>query len=429
MTPASPTRRDLLKGAAAITATTAIGPLAARRAHAQTTAPASRAKIDAVLKQAVDAKDVPGVVAMVATDKGLFYENAFGVRELGKGPDMTLDSVFRIASMTKAITSVAAMQMVEQGKLKLEEPVPNIDPALGSPQVLEGFDASGAPKLRPAKRPITLRHLLTHTSGFCYEQWDANMVKYVKASGMPSTATGKVAALRMPLVSDPGDKWEYSISIDWAGRLVESVSGQTLDAYFRDKIFAPLGMKDSGYVTSDEQRARQARVHQRQPDGALVSQPLETPFTPEFWSGGGPLYSTGRDYLTFLQALLHGGGHNGARILKPETVALMGKNHTGDIPAGIMKTTNPARSNDVDLFPGAPIRWGLGYMLNMEPGPNGRSAGTVSWGGIFNTYYWLDPAKRVTGLIMTQILPFADTKTLKLYGQFERSVYDALKAV
>ena len=372
---------------------------------------------------------MPGVVAMVATDKGLFYENAFGVRELGKGPNMTLDSVFRIASMTKAITSVAAMQLVEQGKLKLEEPVPNIDPALGSPQVLEGFDASGTPKLRPAKRPITLRHLLTHTAGFCYEQWDANMVRYVKASGMPSTATGKVAALRMPLVFEPGDKWEYSISIDWAGRLVESVSGQTLDAYFRDKIFAPLGMKDSGYVTSDEQRARQARVHQRQADGTLAPQPLETPFTPEFWSGGGPLYSTGRDYLTFLQALLHGGSHHGARILKPETVALMNKNHTGDIPAGIMKTTNPARSNDVDLFPGAPIRWGLGYMLNMEPGPNGRSAGTVSWGGIFNTYYWIDPAKRVTALIMTQILPFADTRTLKLYGQFEKSVYETLKAV
>jgi methyl acetate hydrolase len=430
MTVSSPSRRDLLKGAAAITAATAvgIGGATTRRAHAQTPS-ASRARIDAVLKQAVDTREVPGVVAMAATDKGLFYEGAFGVRELAKGPDMTLDSVFRIASMTKAITSVAAMQLVEQSKLKLEEPVPNIDPALGSPQVLEGFDAAGTPRLRPAKRPITLRHLLTHTAGFSYEIWDANMVRYVKASGMPSTATGKVASIRMPLVFEPGEKWEYGVNIDWVGRLVESVSGQTLDAYFRDKIFAPLGMKDSGYITSDEQRARQARVHQRQADGTLAPQPLETPFTPEFWSGGGPLYSTGRDYLTFLQALLHGGSHNGTRILKPETVALMGKNHTGDIPAGIMKTTTPARSNDVDLFPGAPIRWGLGYMLNMEPGPNGRSAGTVSWGGIFNTYYWLDPAKRVTGLIMTQILPFADTRTLKLYGQFERSVYETLKAV
>src|SRR5216683_3854689 len=430
MTSTPLSRRDVLKGTVALAAAVSVGVDTATRSHraeAQESAALPRVRIDGVLRQAVDAKDVPGVVAMAATDKGLLYEGAFGARDLAQGPAMTLDTVFRIASMTKAITSVAAMQLVEQGKLKLEEPVPNIDPALGSPQVLEGFDAAGAPKLRPTKRPITLRHLLTHTAGFSYEIWDANMVRYVKASGMPSMATGKVAAIRMPLVFDPGDKWEYGVNTDWVGRLVEAMSGQTLDAYFRDKIFAPLGMRDSGYVTSDEQRSRQARVHLRQADGTLAPQPLETPFTPEFWSAGGPLYSTARDYLTFLQMLLHGGSFNGARILRPETVALMNKNHTGDIPAGIMKTESPARSNDVDLFPGAQIRWGLGYMLNMQPGPNGRSAGTVSWGGIFNTYYWIDPAKRVTGLIMTQILPFADQRALKLYGQFESSVYETLK--
>src|SRR5262249_18301691 len=208
-------------------------------------------------------------------------------------------------------------------------------------------------------------------------------------------------------------------STDWVGRLVEATSGQSLDAYFRDKIFAPLGMKDSGYVVSPEQRARQARLHTRQPDGGLTPQPFETPpVNPEFWSGGGPLYSTPRDYLTFLRALLQGGSVNGARILKPETVALMEQNHTGSIAAGVMKTEMPNLSNDVDFFPGAPLRWGLGFMLNLQPGPNGRSAGTVSWGGLFNTYYWLDPAKRVTGLIMTQILPFADTRAVALYGKF-----------
>jgi methyl acetate hydrolase len=421
----------MLKGMVALVTTASVGVATTtrwRRVEAQEIATLPRARIDGVLRQAVDAKDVPGVVAMAATDKSLLYEGAFGTRVLDNGPAMTLDTVFRIASMTKAITSVAAMQLVEQGKLTLNDPVPNIDPALGSPQVLEGFDAAGAPRLRPAKRPITLRHLLTHTAGFSYEVWDANTVRYVKETGMPSTATGKVASLRLPLVFDPGDKWEYGINIDWVGRLVEAVSGQTLDAYFRDKIFAPLGMKDSGYITSDAQRARQARVHQRQADGTLVPQPLETPSTPEFWSGGGPLYSTGPDYLTFLQMLLHGGSLNGAQLLRPETVALMSQNHIGTIPAGIMKTENPARSNDVDFFPGAEVRWGLGYMLNMQPGPNGRSAGTVSWGGIFNTYYWLDPVQRVTGLIMTQILPFADQRVLQLYGQFESGVYNALKA-
>jgi CubicO group peptidase (beta-lactamase class C family) len=189
-------------------------------------------------------------------------------------------------------------------------------------------------------------------------------------------------------------------------------------------------MKDSGYITTPEQRARQARLHTRQADGSLALQPLEpVPVKAEFFSAGGPLYSTPRDYLTFVQMLLHGGSWNGARILKPETVALMNRNHTGNIPCGVLKAEMKNLSYDVDLFPGAELRWGLAYMLNLQAGPNGRSAGTVSWGGIFNTYYWIDPAKKVTGLIMTQILPFADTKTLKLYGQFERSVYDALKAV
>jgi len=427
MTPTPHSRRDVLKGAAAIAAAASVGTTSARRATAQGSA---KAQIDGVLRQAVDAKEVPGVVAMAATDRGVLYEGAFGLRALDQSTPMTLDTVFRIASMTKAITSVAAMQLVEQGKLKVEEPVPNIDPGLGSPQVLEGFDAAGAPKLRPAKRPITLRHLLTHTAGFSYDVWDADTGRYIKAAGLPARTTGKLASIRTPLAFDPGDKWEYGVNTDWAGRLVEVLSGQPLDVYFRDKIFAPLGMKDSGYVVSAEQRARQARVHARQADGVLAPQPWEAApvANPEFWSGGGPLYSTAGDYLTFLQMMLNGGSWNGVRLLKSETVAEMNKNHTGTIPAGIMKTQNPGLSNDVDLFPGAEIRWGLGYMLNMQPGPNGRSAGTVSWGGIFNTYYWIDPSKRVTGLIMTQILPFADTRALKLYGQFERGVYEALKA-
>ena len=427
MTPTPHSRRDVLKGAVAIAAAASVVTTSARRATAQGSA---KAQIDGVLRQAVDAREVPGVVAMAATDKGVLYEGAFGLRALDQSTPMTLDTVFRIASMTKAITSVAAMQLVEQGKLKVEEPVPNIDPGLGSPQVLEGFDAAGAPKLRPAKRPITLRHLLTHTAGFSYDVWDADTGRYIKAAGLPARTTGKLASIRTPLSFDPGDKWEYGINIDWAGHLVEVLSGQSLDVYFRDKIFAPLGMKDSGFVVSAEQRSRQARVHARQADGVLAPQPWEAApvANPEFWSGGGPLYSTAGDYLTFLQMMLNGGSWNGVRLLKSETVAEMNKNHTGTIPAGIMKTQNPGLSNDVDLFPGAEIRWGLGYMLNMQPGPNGRSAGTVSWGGIFNTYYWLDPSKRVTGLIMTQILPFADTRALKLYGQFERGVYEALKA-
>jgi CubicO group peptidase (beta-lactamase class C family) len=320
------------------------------------------------------------------------------------------------------------MQLVEAGKLSLDEPVPNIDPALGNPQVLEGFDAAGNPILRPAKRPITLKHLLTHTAGFTYEWANHQTQRYVKATGMPSTATGKVASLRLPLGFDPGDKWEYGINIDWIGRLIEAAADESIDVVMRERIFAPLGMNDTGFTITPEQRARQVSVHQRQPDGSLAPQPLETPFTPEFYAGGGGLYSTGRDYLTFLRMLLNGGSLGDARILQPTTVALMNRNQIGDLPAGVIRSAIRERSNDLDLFPGQPVRWGLGYMLNMAPGPNGRSAGTVSWAGIFNSYYWLDPSRGIAGVMLTQLLPFADPTVLALLGRFERGVYDLANA-
>ena len=426
-----PGRRSLLRAAVGIASFGSVavsGSMPARSTEAGARADAMpRTGIDAVLRRAVDVKDVPGVVAMAASDKGLFYEGAFGTRDLAKGPAMTLDTVFRIASMTKLVTSVAAMQLVEQGRLQLNDPVPAIDPALSAPQVLDGFDGSGAPLLRPAKRPITLRHLLTHTAGFSYEQWDANTARYVKTTGMPSTSTGKLAALRLPLAFDPGERWEYGVNIDWVGLIVEAISGQKLDAYVQQHITGPLGMKDTGFVITPEQRARQASVHQRLADGSLQPQPLETPFTPEFWAGGGGLYSTATDYITLLQAILRDGALDGTRILRPETVALMSRNQIGDLEAGILKTTGPARSNDVDFFPGISLKWGLGTMINMQPGANGRSAESLTWAGLFNTHYWIDPARRVTGVLMTQVLPFGDPRTMKLYGQFEHSIYDAMR--
>jgi CubicO group peptidase (beta-lactamase class C family) len=283
--------------------------------------------------------------------------------------------------------------------------------------------------LRPAKRPITLRHLLTHTAGFTYEFWDANTQRYVKATGTPSILSGEIAALRTPLAFDPGDRWLYGVSIDWVGRIVEATSGEPLDIYFRQHILGPLGMKDTGFATTQEQRARQASVHQRSSDGSLEPQPLETPFTPEFYAGGGWLYSTAPDYLNFLQMLLHGGSWNGARILHPETVAMMSSNQIGDIEAGVLKTFVPTRSNDVDFFPGAPLRWGLGSMINLQPVPDGRSANSQTWAGIYNTYYWIDPTRHLTGLFLTQVLPFADRACLRLYSEFERALYNGLKSV
>jgi CubicO group peptidase (beta-lactamase class C family) len=240
--------------------------------------------------------------------------------------------------------------------------------------------------------------------------------------------SGRLAGLRRPLAFDPGERWEYGINIDWIGRLVEAASGRTLDAYLREHIFEPLAMRDTGFVPTPEQRARQAQLYQREAGGALTPQPFPPLTTPEFFAGGGGLSSTGSDYLRFLEMLLHGGTLDGARVLRPDSVALMNRNQTGELSAGVLKTANPLLTHDVDFFPGAPVRWGLGYMLNLEPGPNGRGAGTLSWGGLFNTYYWLDPGRRVAGVILTQILPFADPAVVRLYGAFERGVYALAEA-
>ncbi len=360
---------------------------------------------------------------MAASDKGILYEGAFGVRSAGRPEPMTVDTLFRIASMTKVITSIAAMQLVEEGSLELDQPVPDIDPTLTSPQVLEGFDASARPRLRPAVGAITLRQLLSHTAGFTYEMWDGNTIRYMKHTGTPSFMTSQLAGLRLPLAFDPGVRWNYGISTDWVGRIVESVRGQRLDDCFREHIFAPLGMKDTGYAPSPEQRSRLASVHQRMSDGTLKPRPPEREPAREFLSGGGGLFSTAPDYLALLQMLLRGGNQNGVEILRPETVALMAENQIGGLPAGIMTSAMPELSNDVNLMPGVPLRWGLGFMINLEAGPAGRSAGSLSWAGIYNTYYWIDRSRKVIGVLMTQVQPFADAAVLHLYDRFERFVY------
>jgi methyl acetate hydrolase len=423
-------RRDMLKTASALVAVTSVAGQAGRRAAAKEVrlAGGAVAQIDQALSQAVDAKLVPGIAAIAATDKGVVYEGAFGKRDMANGPEMTPDTLFWIASMTKAVTATACMQLVEQGKLQLEQTMGELLPELASPQVLEGFDAAGAPKLRPANRPITLRHLLTHTAGFTYSIWSEPMAQYEKATGIPFIGECKVAALSAPLMFDPGDRWEYGINIDWVGRAVEAVSDQSLEIYFREHIFEPLGMADTGFLISSAQKARVATMYNRKEDASLAATPFEMPQRPEFFMDGGALFSTPRDYIAFLQMLLNNGSFNGAQVLKAETVALMGQNHIGDLNVVTLKTIRPDLSNDANFFPGMQHKWGLSFDINTEPGPAGRSPGSLCWAGLFNTYFWIDPTKRVTGTIMTQLLPFADAEVLKLYAQFESGLYDALKA-
>jgi methyl acetate hydrolase len=381
---------------------------------------ASIAEIDAGLKTSISATGLPGVVAMAATAQSVIYEGSFGLRDRNAGAKMSTDTIFRIASMVKPLTSVAAMQLVEQNKIELDAPAETIDPMLSTALVLTGFDAKGVPQLRKPIRPFTLRNLLTHTSGYSYPLWDANVLRYFHV------AHGNKALPRRPLAFDPDTKWAYGGSLDIVGRLVEIVSGQPLDRYFREHITGPLEMNDTDFNITERQQAREANLHTRKGDGTLVAQPKEKLVVETSFSGGGGIYSTAPDYLKLLQALLNGGSHNGADILKPKTAALMSQNQIGDIPAGIMKTTNPALSNDVDFFPGNRLRWSLGHMINLDPVPDGRRAGSLTWAGLYNTYYWIDPTSGIAGVIMMQILPFADHRALAVYRAFERGIYRAI---
>jgi len=417
-----PSRRDVLMTAATLAAGSSVPAMTGGRALAAIGEPAlsdSLGDIDQALRRAVNAQTVPGIVAIGANERGIVYEGAFG-------PNVTADSVFWIASMTKAITATAAMQLVEQGKLQLDEPIGKLLPDLQSPKVLEGFDDSGKPKLRPAKRPITLRHLLTHTAGFTYAIWSENLTRYQKVTGLPDVGTCKYASLLAPLEFDPGDRWEYGINIDWAGKAVEAVSGQSLEIYFRENIFAPLGMNDTGFLISSAQKARVVQMYKRRKDGSLEPMSFEMPQRPEFFMGGGALFSTPRNYMAFTQMLLRDGTYNGARVLKPETVALMRQNSIGDLNVTTLKTIQPDLSYDANLFPGMPQKWGLSFDINTQRGPAGRSAGSIAWAGLFNTYFWVDPTQRVTGLIMTQLLPFADSHVLDLFSKFESGLYRAV---
>ncbi|MGE3832026.1 MAG: serine hydrolase domain-containing protein [Parvibaculaceae bacterium] len=380
-------------------------------------------KVEPSLKAAIDKGQIPGIVALATDADDTIYSGAFGAREFAGTVPMTEDSVFWIASMTKPLTSTAAMQLVERGRLKLDDPIGRLLPDLASPQVLEGFAADGTPKLRPARTAITLRHLLTHTAGFCYDMWNADMVRYMAHAGIPGIISCEHKALTIPLTNDPGSAWEYGINIDFVGKAVEAASGKTLGAFLRDEVFEPLGMKDTSFKLRDDQLKRRVSMHSRKSAESFDVIPFEVPQQPEFEMGGGGLYGTSHDYARFLRMILNRGRANGHQVLKPETVDLMAQNHMGDLNMTKMHAAIPAVTNDVDVYPDQDKKWGLSFMINTKKTDEGRNAGSLAWAGLANTYFWIDPKARVGGMVMTQILPFADPHVMGQLGNLERAVY------
>jgi CubicO group peptidase (beta-lactamase class C family) len=384
------------------------------------------ASVDTALQSAVETGAVLGAVAMGCTSDGLVYEGSAGLANVETGAAIAPDSVFWLLSMTKTFTAVACMQLIEQGKLDPEQRASDILPQLESPLVLEGFDSDGAPFLRPARRPITVRHLLTHTSGFTYANWSEVLPRFENVTGLPDITSLQNRAFEAPLEFDPGDRWEYGISLDWVGKLVEQVSNQSLEIYFQENIFEPLGMKDSGFLIRSEQRRRVATCASRQPDGSLKPEPFEMPQRPEFFTGGGGAFSTPRDYIRLLQALLNGGALDGTRILQAETVVSMRTNQIGDLGVHEMRSVAPEWSNSFDQFPGQPHKWGFSFDINEQPGPYGRAAGSISWAGLLNCYFWVDTTKDVAGALFTQVRPFFDDRIVSLYGAIESGLYQGL---
>jgi methyl acetate hydrolase len=363
--------------------------------------------------------DVPGIVAIVVDPNRVLYHEAFGKMNVAQNKPMMKDTIFRIASMTKAVTSVGVMQLVEQGKIGLDDDVSKYLPRLKSPQVFSKVDEkAGAYETRPASRGITIRQLLTHTSGIGYSWSDHGLAIAQKKTGATNDS-------ELPLVNEPGAQWTYGASTRVLGELVEKVTGERIDAYLEAHVLGPLGMRDTTYTVPPEKYARVVTLHQKA-DGKVTE--TQNPATiPATIRGDGGLFSTAADYGRFVQMVLNKGQLGGTRIVKDSTIAEMSKNQIGSVKVRLQPTADPLRSKPYPLGAGEDV-WGLGFQLAAPktPNPSMRSPGSMSWAGINNTFYWIDPQKQVGAVILMQMLPFYDEGAIRALQGFEERVYKNL---
>lgn len=379
--------------------------------------------LDHLLEQAVAAGVVPGIAALAATGENVLYEATAGVRDVRSGAPVTPDTVFAIASMTKAVTAAAVLQLTERGLLSLDQSVAEILPVFGELPVLAGFD--DGPVLRPPARPATVRDLLANTAGLGYHNWNEKLSRYLALTGLPNIMAGTRRTFAAPLVADPGTEFTYGTGTDWAGLVVEDLAHIPLEAYFRRHITGPLGMRDTDVQLTAAQHARAAATHVRDRDGWTVQPDPPNDSSPEFYPGGHCLYSTPRDYLRFQRALLAGGALDGTRILAEPSVEAMMTSQVGDIELVRAPTVDPPLCADLDFPAGA--TWGLGLMVSAGENPGMRPTGSAGWSGVRNTQQWIDPANGIVVGLYAQTLPFREPTILELFEDFERHLYTELQ--
>lgn len=373
-------------------------------------------RLQRVLDEAILAGDAPFLIAGATDSKGITFQGV-------SGPTVTFDSVLRIYSMTKAVAGLALSMLVERKAIDLGQPVADILPDFAGLAVLEGFDGD-KPLLRAPTTVCTVRHLATHTSGLAYEFWSEDLMRYRKVAGHPSIMTGKLEALPYPLLFDPGTRWSYGIGIDWLGRVIEAVIGETIDAFCKREIFGPLGMDATVFEMESTLGARLSPAFVRDGDG-FASKRMAPPANPGFYGMGHALYSTAGDYLRLLRLLLRGGELDGARIISAATCAMLLANHTGALAIEPMRTVLATNSHDVDVFSGTKKSHSLAAIRVEEDVPGMRAAGSQGWAGVLNSHWWIDPQRDIAAVFMTQLAPFADPQLMAAYERFERAVYAA----
>jgi methyl acetate hydrolase len=386
---------------------------------------ATSTAIDEVLEHAVASGAVPSICALAADRDGIVYEGAAGPRVPGENDPVTTDTHYRIMSMTKMVVTAVALRLVERGQLDLDHPVACYRPEFAEVPILAGFDGD-RPRLRPCATQVTVRQLLTHTSGLAYRFWNADMARWQDATRAPSVRLSLMRNFQTPLVAEPGTKFEYGLSTDWLGRVIEAACGAGLDEVVKDAVTGPLGMDQTGFRMSDTQRASSTPVHRTSDDGDWVAGDVDLAQEPEYWSGGHGLYSTPRDYMKFQRALLgNGTSADGVRILEAETVDAVFTNQIGDLDfPEVLVTADPASSETFTAGPGH--KWGYGLLLNSADLPGRRRAGSGAWAGLFNTNFWVDRKTGITGALYSQFLPFVPEPAVALYREFEAALYASL---